>query len=92
MARNERVTRIIDGDTFETASRQNSVRLANVNAPEKGQPGAVAATNALRRLIGGKTVSIETVGRSYRRAVAYVWIDGRPVNTIMRKIIKKRRR
>ena len=35
MTRKEIVTRVIDGDTFETASRKNSVSLANVNASEK---------------------------------------------------------
>lgn len=92
MARNERVTRVIDGDTFRTSIRHNPVRLADVYAPEKGQGGAVMATNALRRLIGGKIVSIQVVGRSYGRAVAEVWIDGLSVNAIMRKVIKGRRR
>ena len=92
MARNERVTRIVDGDTFRTSIRRNSVRLADVYAPEKGQRGAVMATKALRRLIGGKIVSIQTVGRSYGRAVAEVWVDGRSVNAIMRKVIRGRRR
>jgi len=39
MPRRERVTKIIDGDTFETAVRKHPVRLAAVDAPEKGQPG-----------------------------------------------------
>ena len=39
MGRKEKVTRIIDGDTFETNRRKNPVRLANVDAPEKGQRG-----------------------------------------------------
>ncbi len=30
MARREKVTKVIDGDTFKTASRKNPVRLANV--------------------------------------------------------------
>ena len=34
MARKEKGTKVIDGDTFETASRKNPVRLANVDAPE----------------------------------------------------------
>jgi endonuclease YncB( thermonuclease family) len=54
MARKEKVTKVIDGDTFETASRKNPVRLANVDAPEKGQPGAGRATQALRNLIQGE--------------------------------------
>jgi len=54
MARKEKVTKVIDGDTFETASRKDPVRLANVDAQEKGQPGAAQATQALRNLIQGK--------------------------------------
>lgn len=48
MSRKEKVIRVIDGDTFETASRKKPVRLANVNAPEKGQRGSAKATEALR--------------------------------------------
>jgi endonuclease YncB( thermonuclease family) len=36
MARKEKVTNVIDGDTFETASRKDPVRLANMDAPETG--------------------------------------------------------
>jgi hypothetical protein len=36
MARREKVTEVIDGDTFATANRKNLVRLANVNGAEKG--------------------------------------------------------
>ena len=88
MARKERVTRIIDGDTFETASRKRPVRLAGVDAPEKGERGGAAATQALRDLIGGETVTIETVGRSYGRAVAKVKVGGRSVNNAMNKKLK----
>lgn len=63
MARKEKVTKIIDGDTFETASRKNPVRLANVNAPEKGQPGSAKVTEALRKMIQGEEVKIDTVSR-----------------------------
>jgi len=34
MGRKEKVTRIIDGDTFITSSRKNPVRLAGYDAPE----------------------------------------------------------
>lgn len=46
--RRERVTKVIDGDTFKTAARKRSVRLANVDAPEKGQPGGAKATRDLK--------------------------------------------
>ena len=39
MPQEEKVTRIIDGDTFRTADRAEAVRLANVDAPERGEPG-----------------------------------------------------
>ena len=83
MARKEKVTRVIDGDTFRTASRSNAVRLANVNTPEKGA-GAAVATRKLQRLIGGKVVSIDTVARdTYGRSVAIVKIGRRSVNKAM---------
>ena len=90
MARKERVTRVIDGDTFETASRKHPVRLANVNAPEKGQRGGGSATNALEELIAGEAVTIETVARDkYSRAVANVKVGRKSVNKAMKEKLKK---
>ena len=43
MRRKETVTKVIDGDTFETDSRKNLVQLANVDVPEKGRRGAPQA-------------------------------------------------
>ena len=81
MARKERVTKVIDGDTFETASRKKPVRLANVDAPEKGKPGAAKATKMLRDMIQGEQVRIETVARdTYGRAVANVYKGRKSVN------------
>lgn len=90
MARKEKVTKVIDGDTFETASRKNPVRLANVDAPEKGQPGAGTAKEALRNLIQGEEVTIDTVARdSYGRSVANVKAGGKSVNKAMQGKLKK---
>ena len=84
MARKEKVTRVIDGDTFITGSRKNPVRLANVNAPERGSRGAAAATHALLDLVLGQTVSVDTVARDkYGRSVAKVQVDNRSVNAVM---------
>jgi hypothetical protein len=40
--RRELVTKVLDGDTFLTASRKNPVRPANVDVAERGTPGAAA--------------------------------------------------
>jgi len=86
MARREKVTRVIDGDTFETARRKHPVRLAGIDTPEKGQPGYAKAKETLARMIRGKMVEIDTKARDrYSRAVANVKVDGRSVNQAMKK-------
>ncbi len=90
MARKEKVTKVIDGDTFETASRKNPVRLANVDAPERGKPGAAKATEALRNLIQGEEVVIDTVARdAYGRSVANVKVGRKSVNKAIKEKLKK---
>jgi endonuclease YncB( thermonuclease family) len=89
MARKETVTRVIDGDTFETGSRNNPVRLANVDTPEKGTPGAAKAREALARLVLGKEVRIDTKARDvYGRAVANVKVGVNSVNKAMKRYEK----
>ena len=89
MPRKEKVTRVLDGDTFLTDRRKNPVRLANIDAPEKGAPGGSAATRALRNLIEGEEVSIDTVARdSYGRSVAKVKVGRRSVNKAIRDSVK----
>lgn len=84
--RKETVTRVIDGDTFLTAARKHSVRLANVDAPEKGRKGDAKATSQLKSLIQGKKVSVHTVARdAYGRAVANVVVGKKSVNKAMSK-------
>ena len=79
--RKETVTRVIDGDTFLTASRKHPVRLANVDAPEKRAKGGPAATKRLREMIQGKSVKVNVVARDvYGRAVANVKVGGKSVN------------
>ena len=86
MGRKEKVTRIIDGDTFKTNRRKKSVRLANVDAPEKGQRGAPQARKDLGELIQDQEVYIDTVARDkYGRSVANVKVGRRSVNKAMRE-------
>ncbi len=90
MPRKEKVTKVIDGDTFMTDKRKNPVRLANVDTPEKRQPGYQKAKKELEKLVLGQEVSIDTVARDkYSRSVAKVKIGTRSVNKAMEKHKKK---
>jgi len=79
-----KVSKVLDGDTFVTQDG-TKVRLANVNAPEKGQRGAPQARIDLRQLISRKQVNVETVARDpYGRVVANVKVGNKSVNKTMR--------
>jgi endonuclease YncB( thermonuclease family) len=78
-----KVKKVIDGDTFIVSRKirgTNRIRLAGVNAPERYQLRGKKATERLRRLIGGKIVTIVPVGRSYGRVVADVRSKRKSVN------------
>jgi endonuclease YncB( thermonuclease family) len=81
--------RVVDGDTI--AVDGTSVRLEGIDAPEAGQtckrkwlgswPCGAAATDALQRLLQGKTVSCEPRGLDkYGRTLATCFVGGRDVN------------
>ncbi len=81
----DKTKRVIDGDTF-TTERGDTIRLANVDAPEKGQRGAPQARKDLVKLISRKPVTIDTVARDkYGRKVANVKVVNKSVNNAMRK-------
>ncbi len=48
------VTRVVDGDTFWLDSRDVSIRVWGLDAPERGQPGGAEATAVLTRMIAGE--------------------------------------
>jgi len=74
------VDTVIDGDTFTLESGE-TIRLANVDAPEKGTPNAAKAREELNRLIGGKPITYDIKARDvYGRLVAEVWVDGSNIN------------
>lgn len=88
--RKETVTRVIDGDTFLTASRKRSVRLAGVNAPERGTKRGMKATKTLRSMIQGKKVEVNTKARDvYGRAVAEVKCGSKSINKEMNNRLNK---
>ena len=86
MPTKEKVTKVINGDTFETSRRKHPVRLANVVTPQKGQTGYMAAKKDLTKQIMGRIVTIDTVKRdSCHRSVAMVKLGAKSVNKAMEK-------
>ncbi len=69
-----KVQEVIDGDTFRVRNKVNNsqfIRIAGLNAPEKGQRGYASAKKKLSKL-KGKVVTLRPVGTSYGRTVAEV--------------------
>lgn len=67
--------RAVDGDTIELGGAR--IRLFGIDAPERRQPGARAATDNLRRLMAGRRVSCEKIDRDrYGRDVSLCRADG----------------
>ena len=78
-----KVKRVVDGDTFEVfkpVRKTRFVRLAGVNAPEKFQRGGIQATNRLKKIIEGKTITLIPIGRSYTRVVGDIRYKRKSVN------------
>jgi micrococcal nuclease len=77
------VTGVADGDTFYMVieGRSTSLRLAQIDAPEKKQAYGRKSRDSLRALIEGKLVTAtwHEVDR-YKRPIAQVHVDGLDVN------------
>jgi micrococcal nuclease len=66
------VSRIIDGDTLELSDGR-TIRLLNINAPEKGTHGANLSAEFLREF-ENKTVELEITGTDkYKRTLARIY-------------------
>ena len=67
--------RVIDGDTIVT-SAGDTIRLAGIDTPERGQCGYSEATANLRRTLAGNTLTLTKAGLSdrdkYGRLIRYV--------------------
>jgi micrococcal nuclease len=90
--------RVIDGDTLvarlegSDVERKETIRLLNVNTPEKSQPGFDEASEALKTLVRGGTIELEFAEPNvekrdgFGRLLAFVIADGKNVNVeIMRQ-------
>lgn len=82
-----RVVGVTDGDTLTVlgeGNRQHTIRLAEIDAPERGQPWGARAKQTLSSLVFGKTVSLQQTDTDrYDRVVARVFADGEDVNRAM---------
>jgi endonuclease YncB( thermonuclease family) len=81
------VSRVIDGDTFETSDGR-TVRVLGIDSCEKGTPGGLVATNdALNLLTAGKPVHLRTepgvTTDRYGRHLRYVQAGGQDFGTFM---------
>lgn len=87
------IYRVIDGDTVvvlqEVPERKETVRLLNINTPERRAPGFEEAREALKYLVRGGQVELafEKTGIEKRdgfgRLLAYVFVKGKNVNIEM---------
>ncbi len=76
-ARAEQVCSVHDGDTFRTCNGE-SIRVWGVDAPELKQPMGKDSRDYLSRLVSGREVDLNCVGKSYQRRVCRVSVWVRP--------------
>ena len=75
------VKQVVDGDTVEIESGDH-VRLIGLDTPERGSCGYDAATEAMRRMVQGRTVVLVNPGGvqdrdAYGRLLRFVDVGGR---------------
>lgn len=87
--KNAKVQEVFDGDTFRIDRKirgTDRIRLNKINTPEKGRPGSRRATNITKRMIEGKTVTIDPVAKDeYGRLIANVYINGNSVRLRLKR-------
>lgn len=78
------VIEVQDGDTLKLlvdGKTQHRVRLAGIDAPEKGQPFGSRSKEALAALVHGRSISVEWRKRDrYGRVIGTVQVGGNDVN------------
>lgn len=84
-----RVVGVTDGDTvtcLTSEKRQIKVRLAQIDAPEKGQPFGQRSKQTLSDFVFQKDVVLKSDGADrYGRTIATIYVAGRDVNLLMLK-------
>ena len=82
------VFRVVDGNTLQTQKHPNSLKLADVNAPDPDSPAGQATIAYLARLLERNTVSVEPVSKEESgMPVAKVWFGDLNINEIVTSYI-----
>ena len=81
----EKVVAVIDGDSFKI-SRDQTIRLSSLDAPEEKYCSGEEAKDALTNKISGKTVILKELKTDrYGRVMAVVYSNGENINEYMIK-------
>jgi endonuclease YncB( thermonuclease family) len=78
-----KAVRVLDGDSINILQhgKEIHIRLAEIDAPEYGQPFWKKSKQALENYVTGKQVMVEEFDRDkYGRIVGHVYVDGIWVN------------
>ncbi len=78
-----KVTKVVDGDTLKLRhqNKELTIRLAEIDAPEYGQPFWKKSKQALEKHVAGKRVTVEEFDRDqYGRIVGHIYINDFWVN------------
>jgi endonuclease YncB( thermonuclease family) len=81
-----KVVGVTDGDTIKVLVEERAikVRLAEIDTPERGQPWASRAKQALSDKVFGEEVDVRVVNTDrYGRTVGHLWIGDRHINREM---------
>jgi micrococcal nuclease len=77
-----KVTAVTDGDTLKIGA--HVIRLAEIDAPEKGQQGGLNARQFLEAQVLGKRVTVEVSGIDrYGRYIGYVRKGKQDINSFL---------
>jgi micrococcal nuclease len=84
----EQVCSAHDGDTFKLCNGQ-SIRVWGIDAPELKQPVGRDARDYMRRLVIGREVDLDCVGKSYKRRVCRVsvWVGSNAPISVQNEMV-----
>jgi endonuclease YncB( thermonuclease family) len=82
-----KIVKMADGDTLtilDASNEQHRIRLAGIDAPEKGQPFGTKAREALAGKVFGQAVRVEVIDVDrYHREVGRIYLSERFINMEM---------